>query len=224
MNELFFFLHLGVIILGTLGAFRLGKEALLLWVCLQAIFANFFVLKQINLCGFSVTCSDVFAVGGILGLNLIREFYGKSFAKKTATFCFYSMLLFSLFSQIHLLYLPTAEDTMHEAYTMLLKPSPRLFLASLLVFFIVQKIDIKIFTHLKNRENPSPFTIRNLLSLLLSQLLDTILFTFLGLYGVLSSLVDIIFISFLIKSVAILCLTPLTWFIQKKHLTSTHHP
>ncbi|MBS0627331.1 MAG: queuosine precursor transporter [Verrucomicrobia bacterium] len=218
MNEYLFVLHIIFIFLATLGALRLGKTALSTWVCLQALFANLFVLKQITLFGFHVTASDVFAVGGILGLNLIQEFYGKKEAKKATTTCLYCLLLFAVLSKIHLLYKPSFMDENHPSYQAILDPAPRLFIASLITFYLVQKIDIKLFSKLKSSMSNSPFALRNLISLCTSQFLDTILFTFLGLYGMVFSFYDVIFVSFLTKVIVIAFLTPAS-LLAKKWIT-----
>ena len=82
MNECIFLLHVALVIGFALGALRLGKEALTAWVALQAVLANLFVIKQMTFLGFTVTCSDVFAIGSIAGLNLVQEFFGKESARK----------------------------------------------------------------------------------------------------------------------------------------------
>lgn len=223
MNEWLFASHILAIFFFTLGALKLGKEALCSWICLQALFANLFVLKQITLFGFHVTASDVFAVGGILGLNLMQEFYGAKEAKKATTVCLYCLLLFAALSKIHLLYTPSFTDTTHSSYVNILDPAPRLFIASLIVFFIVQKIDIKLFSKLKSSLKKSPFALRNLISLCTSQFLDTVLFTFLGLYGIVFSLYDVIFVSFLTKVIVIAFLTPAS-LLAKKWITPKELP
>ena len=40
------------------------------------------MLKQITLFGLNATASDIFAIGSLLGLNLLREIYGITEAKK----------------------------------------------------------------------------------------------------------------------------------------------
>lgn len=223
MNEWLFALHITSIFFFTLAALKLGKEALCTWICLQALLANLFVLKQIMLFGFHVTASDVFAVGGILGLNLMQEFYGKKGAQKATIACLYSLLLFAALSKIHLLYTPSLIDVTHLSYEKILDPAPRLFLASLIVFFIVQKIDIALFSKLKSSMNKSPFAIRNMISLCSSQLLDTVLFTFIGLYGIVFSLADVILVSFLTKLTIIAFLTPAS-LLAKKWITPKELP
>ena len=59
MNEALFFVQVIVVMLFALIALRIGKEALTVWVVLQALLANLFVMKQMSFFGFEVTCSDV---------------------------------------------------------------------------------------------------------------------------------------------------------------------
>ena len=205
MNELLFLAHVILVLGAALGAVRLGREALILWVSLQAVLANLFVLKQIHFCGFEVTCSDVFAVGSLLGLNLLQEHFGQESAKKATLLCFFSMLFFAAMGQIHLLYHPSLHDTAHGAFQAILGPNFRLLLASLVVFFLVQQIDVRFFGWLKKSAPKLP---RNLIALFCSQFLDTVLFSVIGLYGMVASLFDIIAISFLIKCAVILCAAP----------------
>lgn len=215
MNELIFLVHVLLIMIFTLMSLRLGKSALKTWICLQALLANLFVLKQTALFGFNITCSDVFAIGGILGLNLLQEHYNKKAAQITAKNCFYFMLFFAALSKIHLLYHPSPEDMTHASYHTILSPAPRLLFASLTVFFVVQKIDIRLFSWMKKHFHLLSFSSRTLISLLCSQLLDTIFFSILGLYGLVFSITDVILVSFLAKAVIIFSLAPMTLLSKK---------
>lgn len=215
MNELVFLSHIIAILVFTLVCSRLGKTALSTWISLQAVCANLFVLKQTVLFGFHVTCSDAFAVGGILGLNLLQERYGVKAAQKTGAYCFCFMLFFVLLSQLHLLYSPAPCDTAHSAYTTLLSSSPRLFLASLTTFFLVQKIDISLFRQLKLHKPSASFAARSFTSLIISQGLDTLLFTYLGLYGLVSNLFDMALLSFFVKVLIICIFSPMLHLSRK---------
>ena len=205
MNEILFFIQILIITGFTLGALRLGEGALVGWVSIQALIANLFVLKQITLFGFEVTASDAYAIGSLLGLNFLQEFYDKEAAKKATLICFFFMFFFTIVSQLHLLYIPSPHDMTQEAFLTLLTPSPRLLSASMAVFFIVQRIDINIFEFLKKSLPQTGLAIRASISLVFSQFLDTLLFSFLGLYGLVNSLIDVILISFLIKLIIIGC-------------------
>ncbi|NGX47890.1 MAG: hypothetical protein K1000chlam3_01275 [Chlamydiae bacterium] len=215
MNELTFLIQILFIFLFSYGAFRLGKGALITAVCVQAILANFFVLKQISLFGFTVTCSDAFAIGSMLCINLLREYFGKEESKKALGICFFFMAFFVIMSQIHLRFAPSFHDTAHFSYAELLTPAPRLLLASVFVFFFTQHFDIRCFGWLSKLLPRTSFPVRSSLSLTLSQFLDTILFSFFGLYGLVANLFDIIFVSFLLKVLVILTIGPLMTLYKK---------
>lgn len=207
MNECVFLIQILMLVAFALVALKLGKEALTAWVCTQALIANLFVLKQITLFGLHVTASDAFAVGSLLGLNLLQEYHTPQDARKATTVCFFFMLFFALISQLHLLYEPSIYDESHAAFHTLLSPSPRLFIASLSVFFIVQQVDIRFFVYLKERWPRLSFATRTGIALVVSQFLDTFLFSFVGLYGMVASIGEIIFLSFLIKMIVVLSCT-----------------
>ncbi|MDN3506487.1 MAG: queuosine precursor transporter [Simkaniaceae bacterium] len=215
MNEITFLLQILFVFLFTYGAFRLGKNALITAVSIQAILANFFVLKQISLLGFTVTCSDAFAIGSILSLNLLREYFGREESKKAISICFFFMAFFVVMSQMHLRFTPSPFDSAHHSYTALLSPAPRLLTASLVAFFITQQFDVRCFGWISNVLPKSSFPVRSTISLGVSQLLDTALFGFIGLFGLVESLFDIIVISFLLKFVIILMLGPLTTIFKR---------
>ena len=208
-NEIFFLTQVLIVIGFTIGAARIGQNALAALVCLQGVLANLFVIKQMELFGLQVTCSDVFAVGCIVGLNLMQEHYGKDAAKKTIAISFFSMVFFALVSQIHLWYAPSPQDAAHPAFAKILTATPRIVFASIAVFFLVQKIDLVFFGYLKARFGGRYLALRMGAALLLSQGIDTVLFTFAGLYGIVASLLDVILVSFAMKCLVIGCSAPL---------------
>jgi queuosine precursor transporter len=215
MNESLFILHVILVMAFGFGALRMGKAALTAWVALQAVLANLFVIKQIEFFSFHVTCSDVFAIGSILGLNLLREYFGKEAAKKALWTCFFTMIFFVAMAQIHLFYRPSPFDTSQGSFNAILSASPRLLAASLGVFFIVQQIDLKLFGYLKQKFQRLPLTLRNAFSLSTTQFLDTVLFSIFGLWGLVAHLSDIILVSFLIKLVVIALMSPLIHFSRR---------
>lgn len=212
MNEILFLLQTLLIVAFAIGAFRLGKEALTAWVAIQALIANLFVLKQITLFGLDVTASDAFAVGSLLGLSFLQEYHGRAEAQRATWICFFFMSFFVLASQLHLFYSPSIHDATQEAFTTILSPAPRLTLASMGVFFLVQQVDVRLFDYLKRKAVKLDFAYRTGIVLIFTQFLDTVLFSLAGLYGMVVSMVDIIFISFLIKLAVIFLITPvLRW-------------
>jgi hypothetical protein len=199
MNELLFFIHVFLVIGFVLGALRLGKAALIALSAVQAVLANLFVVKQIDLFGFSITCSDVFAVGGILSINLIQEYFGKEAAKLGMQISLLSLFFFAAMSQIHLVYTPSLADGTQSSFFTIFSSTPRIVFASVVVFYVVQKVDIQLFGWMKKIFEGRRLSFRIGTSLVISQFLDTVLFSFLGLYGIVDSISDVVFISFFVK-------------------------
>lgn len=213
MNEAIFFLHILAALLFLALAVRLGKMALGVYVALSGVLANLFVVKQIELFGLHATASDVFAVGGILGLNLLQELFGRESAKKTVVASLAALVLFACMSQIHLFYEPSGADATHNAFKAILSPAPRIVAASIGVYYFVQRVDILFFSFLKR--GVERFGIRVLFSLLLSQALDTALFTFLGLYGLVEGLAEILLVSYAVKCAVIACSSPIAALLKR---------
>jgi uncharacterized integral membrane protein (TIGR00697 family) len=215
-NEILFFTHIFVCVGLVIWAWRAGKNALIALIVLQAVFANLFVVKQMSLFGFSVTCSDVFAIGGILGLNLLQERYGRAEANAAVKASFLGLVFFMLMSKIHLLYAPLPADTTQHAFQEILSHTTRITIASVGVYWVVQKLDVRLFAFLKTRFSSLPFRIG--VSLILTQFLDTVLFSIFGLYGIVDSLFDVIFLSFLVKCIIIFCCTLFTSFAKRQNV------
>ncbi len=215
MNELLFGFHILTVIAFALAALRLGKGALIAFAVLLAVLANLFVVKQMVLFGFTVTCSDVFAVGGILCLNLLQEYYGKEAAGRAIKISVFGLIFFVCMAQAHLLYAPAAGDGTQGAFETIFSSTPRIVLASIAVFYLVQKIDIRLFGWLKNFFEGRKLPWRMGVSLFISQLIDTVLFSFAGLYGIVDSVADIIVVSFAVKCLVIACNSALVGFSKR---------
>ena len=200
MNEIIFFLQLALILAALLLALRFGRGALLTYIVLSCVLANLFVVKQITLFNLTVTASDAFAVGSFFALNLAQEFFGKPFAEKCAYTTFGFMFFYMAATLVHLWYRPDAADMTHPAFLQIMNITPRLSIVSLSVFLFSQRLDIALFSFLRKRL--SLYASQNI-SLCVSQLFDTVLFSFGALYGVVFKVFDVILFSWLIKLLAV---------------------
>lgn len=219
MNEFIFLFHTIIIALASLGALLIGKEALVGFICIQSILSNLFVTKQITLFGLTVTCTDVFAVGALLSLNMLQEFFGRDIVKKTILINFFMLIFYVAMSQLHLWYIPNSFDSMHQHFASILSIMPRITIASVSVYGFVQLFDAQLFSILKQLFNSKYLVIRNIISLTCSQLLDTILFSYLALYGIVESVWHVIIVSFIIKLFVIACNTPFIALAKKVRST-----
>jgi len=221
INELLFLLHSISVVVGALIALRLGKQALIGFLCLQGILANLFVTKQIALFSFHATASDVFAVGCIFSLNLLQEFFGQGAAKKAIGINLFLTLFYLCMTQFHLGYTPSPFDIMQPHYQAILSFMPRIIIASVVTFFTVQLSDTYVYQTLHRLFTGKYLVIRSFASLTFSQFLDTIMFSFLGLYGIVHAVWDLIIVSFAIKMTTILlvalCLSLTKQYLRKNY-------
>ncbi|MBQ8498763.1 queuosine precursor transporter [Chlamydia sp.] len=207
-NEILFFLQI-ILVIG-LGAFFAAKSIMLLvaWASLLSVIMNIFVLKQIILFGFEVTAADVYVIGLFSCLNCAREFWGKEQTKKVIFISWCSTLSFLLLTQLHLYLVPSPRDFSQNHYEALFSPSFRLIVASIVTTMIVQFIDFRIFGWLKKHSQGRVFGLRSAFSVAFSQSIDTVIFSFLGLYGFVANLLDVMLFSLLSKGAALLLASP----------------
>lgn len=207
MNAYLFFIHCSVVLSFLITCLYLGKEAVMLFVGICCLFANFFVTKEIILFGCEVTASDMYTIGAMLGLSVIQEYWGKAAARRTIGLSFLLLLFGAVAAFLHLAYTPSPHDTMQPYFEKILSPAPRLIAASLVVFFIVQYLEMALFSFLQ-RFSKIPFFIRAASTTSCVQMVDTLLFSFLGLYGLVHSLFDICVVSYSIKLLIIALSSP----------------
>jgi uncharacterized integral membrane protein (TIGR00697 family) len=215
MNELLFIAHTIIISISALIALYLGQAALVAFVCLQCVLANLFVVKQITLFGFSATCADAFTIGAVLGLNLLQEYFGRAITRCCIWINFFLLIFYVIVSQVHLAYVPNQYDTMQQFFVPILSLMPRIVIASFVVYLLAQWADYVLYGFLKRIFNDRYLMMRNIISIMATQLLDTVLFSFLGLYGIVQDVWQVIAISYLIKLVAIAIASPFVLFSKK---------
>ncbi len=197
----------------SLIALKLGKNALIALLCTQIILANLFVIKEIKLFGLTATASDALAVGASFTLNLIQEYFS-SYNIYNAIWTSFFISIFSIFSYILHISYRGESYSIDNAFSMILTPMPRILIASLVTYIIVQHIECWLYKYLSCTLKNHHFIIRNYSSVALSQFIDTILFSFLGLYKAtpsysnISIIFQIILVSYTIKLLVIILTAP----------------
>lgn len=222
LNEIIFFLYILFISSSLLLALFISKEALVSLISLQVILSNLFVIKEIELFNLTATASDAFAIGVTLGLNLIQEYFSKKEATKAVFISFYLAIFYFIVSKLHLLYISTLENiSVSEAFNIILGSNSRIIISSLIVYLIVENLDCIIYGYLINKLKKRYFILRNYGSIIITQFLDTVLFSFLALYKLnesfnsVGSIVQIIIVSYTIKLIAVFISAPYLVFSKK---------
>ena len=136
---------------------------------------------------------------------------------------FFITVLFLLLSQGWLLFTPAQGDTAMPQIRALFSGTPRLMISSVLVYAVTQKFDVWLyhkwwrFTERKFGDSRRFLWLRNNGSTMISQLLNTVLFSlaaFLGTYQI-STLLSIIGSSYLIFFITSLLDTPIVYLARR---------
>lgn len=221
MNELYFFLHIIVLIFFLLISQRIGKVALGCFFAISNLLANLFVTKQISLFTMNITATDAYTVCAILSLNLIQEYFGKKTASKIIYASTLMLLYFFIAGQIHLRYIPNAYDQTQYAFQKILSSSPRIVLSSIGIAFMSQKLDLVFFKFLKKKFHKLSFLQRSSLSFVVSQTIDTVLFTYLAIGHLIKNSGDVILFSMIVKTLSF-AVGVLVIFLYRKKLPSAY--
>ncbi|MFB6341670.1 queuosine precursor transporter [Saccharicrinis sp. FJH2] len=181
MNELLFFGFVLILMGVNLYAFRKGITYMYILIAVYTLMMNIFVVKQFNLFGLAVTGGNALYGAIFLLTDLLSEHHGEKQAVKSVKIGFGVMLLFVLFTQVLILFEPNSFDYADESVRTLFAVTPRILAGSLLAYFIAQRLDIFFYKKLKELTKGKYLFIRNNGSTMLSQLIDTLIFTSVGL-------------------------------------------
>lgn len=209
-NEILWILLLAVNFVGILLAYRLfGLVGLFSWIALATLIANIQVSKTIELFGLTATLGNIVYAGTFLATDIISERYGPKVARRAVWLGFFAIVVATGLMQLALLFVPAPSDTMHEGLAAVFSVLPRIAGASLLAYVVSQRHDVWAFQFWKNRF-PGPLWLRNNMSTIVSQLIDSVIFTIAAFLGVFPTLVlvEIIVSTYLLKAAVAILDTP----------------
>lgn len=220
-------MHAAAVIVFVCGALRLGKSALITAIALQGILANLFVTKQTMLFGFQVTCAEVFVIGGMLGINLLQDYFGPKAAQQAIAANFWACAWFMILGQFHLAYRPLEMDVTHIHFSMILDNTPRIILASLIIMFLAQQFERALYGLISRAWLGASVAVCAVVSMSIAQIFDTVAFGYVALYDIVASVPDIIVMSLVIKLCIIFVMGPfcqlIPLIISRPHTSHDHH-
>ena len=210
------FLIIGSVILiyGTvLVAYRFfGKIGMYVMTVIATILANIEVLMLVDGFGMEQTLGNVMFASTYLVTDILSENEGKKSANKAVWLGVFTAAIMLIFTQYWLLYTPTSNDWAREHITAIFSSTPRLIAASFIGYIISQQFDVWLyhkwwdFTEKKTGENKRFLWLRNNGSTLISQLINTLIFTTVAFFGVYDTKT---FISIMLSSYIIYIFTSL---------------
>lgn len=216
MNELLWLAMLMVNFLSILLFYRvLGKTGLYVWIPISVIVANIQVLKLIEMFGISATLGNIVYATSFLVTDILSENYGRKSATKAVLIGFMALIASTLLFQAALWFTPSIEDWSQLHLNALFSFMPRIALASLTAFGISQMHDVWAYNYWKKKwPSDKLIWIRNNASTMVSQLLDSLIFTSIAFWGVfpLPVLIEILLSTYFIKWLVAAADTPFIYW------------
>lgn len=190
MNELLLILSVVFIYGATLlGYFLFGKTGLYVLSAIATVFANVEVIMLVNAFGMEQTLGNVLFAVTFLITDILSECEGKKQANTAVYTGIFCSLFFLVLSQSWFLYKPAGDSAVQDAFKTIFSNTPRLIAASLLVYAVSQFFDVWLyhkwwnFTTKKWGDSRRLLWLRNNGSTLVSQLINSFLFTFAAFAG-----------------------------------------
>ncbi|MCI9466706.1 MAG: queuosine precursor transporter [Ruminiclostridium sp.] len=222
-NEFLLIGSLFVIFGGLLLFYRLfGIIGIYCWSIFATIAANIEVLLVVDAFGMEQTLGNVIFASTFLATDILSEVAGKKEANRAVTLGVVTTIAFIILSQSWLLYVPSPNDWAAPSITAIFQNTPRVMLASLLVYAITQRFDVWLyhkwwsFSSQKWGDSQRFLWLRNNGSTLISQFFNAVLFNFGAFYGLYSigTLLSICISSYVIYIVTSIADTPFIYLAR----------
>jgi len=182
------------------------------------IISNVLAGKLIMLFNWAVLPAAVVAYAiTFLCTDIVDEIWGKEEAHRTVKYGFIAQI-FACFLILMGKYLPVAPFAIEtqKAYEVLLGQNWRIVIASLTAYVVSQNLDVIIFNRIGVLTKGNKKWIRNNVSTITSQLIDTSIFITIAFAGRVPNIVMMIIAQYLIKVILALADTPIFYLLTKK--------
>ncbi len=225
-NELLLIGSLIFIFSMALAAYGLfGKTGLYCLSAIATILANIEALILINAFGMEQTLGNILFAVTFLITDILSECEGKKAANKAVLVSMFASVFFLLLSQSWLLYTPNENDWAMGSIKAVFSNTPRMLLASFVVYAASQLFDVWLyhkwwaFTEKKTGDKRKFLWLRNNGSTLVSQILNTLLFTLFAFWGTYDgpTLLSIFLSSYVIYIFTSLLDTPIVYLARRMH-------
>jgi hypothetical protein len=194
-----------------------GKTGLYIWIPISTILANIQVLKMVDLLTIGVTLGNITYASSFLVTDILSENYGKKSARKSVFIGFFSLSATVIIMNLALMFKPNEFDFIQESLTNIFSLLPRIALASLLAYAVSQLHDVWAYNFWKTRLPGIKFLwLRNNASTMVSQFMDSVIFTFIAFWGLLptSEFLEILITTYLLKLIVAMVDTPFLYLAK----------
>lgn len=219
-NELIFILSV-LVYLGCVVLFYklFGKNGLYAFSVFATILGNIAVCKNIDIFGISTTAGPVLYASTFLVTDILSENYGKKEAGCAVKYSLAAMLLWLVGTQLLLWFSPNGSDFVNSSLEGIFTLVPRITVASVIGYICSQSLDVVLYHAIwkKSGGGRAKLWLRNNGSTLISQAVDTVIFTTIAFWGTYTTevFVSILLTSYLFKAIVALLDTPFAYLARR---------
>jgi uncharacterized integral membrane protein (TIGR00697 family) len=194
-----------------------GKFGLYAIIIASVIAANIQVLKTVQLFGMVATLGNILYGSIFFATDILNEVYGKRAARRGVWLGFVGMVLVTLWMQVGLRFIPDASDFAQDSLSTIFGLLPRIAAGSMIAYLLSQHYDVFAFNFWKRKTKGRFLWLRNNASTLVSQAIDTLIFTTIALWGVFDTRtwLQILATTYLLKPIVALIDTPFIYLARK---------
>ena len=167
-----------------------GRYGLLACIVLSILLANLQGPKLTVIFGMETSLGVIFYSSIFFATDLMSEKFGKKAADNAVMMGFSVSAIILIMLSISLLFLPSTQNQqtfsteVHESFARILDFTPRFIFGSLFAYLISQRFDVWCFHKIKAWTNGRHLWLRNNLSTMASQTVDTTLYALVVWWGV----------------------------------------
>ena len=171
--------------------YMFGRQGLYATIVISLLLANLQGPKLTEIFGLQTSMAVILYSSIYFATDLLSERYGKEEATRAVMIGFLVSIVILLMTSLSLLYVPTTSseaaslaENVHAATVTLFDYSPRFVMGSLLAYLVSQRVDVLIFHYVKRKTSGKHLWLRNNLSTMISQGLDTLVYGLIVWWGV----------------------------------------
>ncbi len=168
-----------------------GRQGLLACIVLAILLSNLQGPKLTTIFGLQTSLGVIFYSGIFFATDLLSEKYGRMQANRAVIIGFAVSVITVLMLSIALEFQPTTDPEtaalsrdIQDSFATILNFTPRFVFGSLFAYLISQTFDVWFFHFIKKRTHGRHLWLRNNLSTMTSQVIDTLLYSLVVWWGV----------------------------------------
>jgi len=208
----------------TLLLYRIfGKMGLYAIIVLNIMLSNLQGPKLTIIFGMQTSLGLILYSGIYFATDLLGEKYGRREAQRAVLLGFSTSVIMVVMMTISLMFLPSVRpevrdfaENIHGALELLFDFTPRFVFGSLLAYLLSQSFDVWAFHYLKHKTQGKHLWLRNNLSTMTSQIIDTIIYSLVVWWAIvdLSTAIQLALAKYVFKVIIALVDTPFIYWAR----------